>query len=77
MGYTQKRSGRNGKPRYTAVYRNLRGERRSAGTYSSLKDSDKAWQKAELGSPRDVSATLVVGGRSSAATSPRSGFPTT
>jgi Phage integrase, N-terminal SAM-like domain len=48
MGYSQKRVGRDGKPRYTAVYHDLRGERRSAGTFSNKKDSDKAWQKAEL-----------------------------
>src|SRR5579859_7896261 len=48
MGYSQKRVGRDGKPRYTAVYRDLRGERHSAGTFSSKKDADKAWQKAEL-----------------------------
>ena len=48
MGYSQKRVGRAGKPRYTAVYHDVRGERHSAGTFSSKKDSDKAWQKAEL-----------------------------
>ena len=48
MGYSQKRVGRDGKPRYTAVYHNVRGDRRSAGTFSSKKDSDKAWQQAEL-----------------------------
>lgn len=47
MGYSQKRTGRNGKPRYTAVYHDMRGERRSAGTFSSKKDADRAWQKAE------------------------------
>jgi integrase len=48
MGYSQKRVGRDGKPRYTAVYHSVRGDRRSAGTFSSKKDSDKAWQQAEL-----------------------------
>ena len=48
MGYPQKRVGRDGKPRYTSVYQNVRGDRRSAGTFSSKKDSDKAWQQAEL-----------------------------
>jgi hypothetical protein len=47
MGYAQKRVGRDGKPRYTAVYRDLRGERRSAGTFSSKKDANAAWQRAE------------------------------
>jgi integrase len=47
MGYSQKRVGHSGKPRYTAVYQDIRGERRSAGTFSSRKDADRAWQKAE------------------------------
>ena len=47
MGYAQKRAGRDGKPRYTAVYHDLRGERRSAGTFSSKKDANAAWQRAE------------------------------
>ena len=65
MGYAQKRVGRDGKPRYTAVYHNARGERRSAGTYSSKRDADKAWQQAELrlaegrhGDPRPGPADL-------------------
>jgi integrase len=47
MGYSQKRVGQDGKPRYTAVYQDIRGERRSAGTFSNKKDADRAWQKAE------------------------------
>jgi integrase len=47
MGYTQKRTGHDGKPRYTAVYHNLRGERRSAGTFPNKKDANTAWQRAE------------------------------
>jgi hypothetical protein len=46
MGYAQKRVGRDGKPRYTAVYQDIRGERRSAGTFSSKKDANAAWQRA-------------------------------
>lgn len=47
MGYSKKRIGRDGKPRYTACYLDARGALRSAGTFSSRKDSDKAWQKTE------------------------------
>jgi integrase len=47
MGYAQRRIGRDGKPRYTAVYQDLRGERRSAGTFASKKDANTAWQRAE------------------------------
>lgn len=48
MGYSKKRIGKEGKPRYTACYVDLRGQLRSAGTFSSKKESDKAWQKAEV-----------------------------
>jgi integrase len=47
MGYAQKRLGRDGRPRYTAVYHDLRGERRSAGTFPNKKDANTAWQRAE------------------------------
>jgi len=36
-----------GKVRYTAVYEDMSGKRRSAGTYSNKKDANKAWQRAE------------------------------
>jgi integrase len=48
MGYSKKRIDRHGKPRYTACYLDVRGSERSAGTFANKKDSDKAWQKAEL-----------------------------
>lgn len=47
MGYSKKRIGKDGKPRYTACYLDMRGQLYSAGTFSSKKDSDKAWQAAE------------------------------
>lgn len=47
MGYSRKRIGKSGKPRYTAYYVDLRGQERSAGTYGSEKQANKAWQKAE------------------------------
>jgi integrase len=47
MGYAKKRIGRNGKPRYTAVYVDLRGSERSAGTFGSERAANKAWQNAE------------------------------
>jgi integrase len=47
MGYSRVRTSRNGKPRYTAYYWDVRGKERSAGTYSSRKDADDAWQTAE------------------------------
>src|ERR1039457_7121312 len=39
MGFSRKRTGRDGKSRYTAYYLDIRGQERSAGTFS--------WKKAE------------------------------
>ncbi len=47
MGYSRSRTGRDGKPRYTAYYWDIRGRERSAGTFSSKRDADKAWQREE------------------------------
>lgn len=47
MGNSLKRKGKDGKPRYTAIYVDLQGKRRSAGTFSSRKAADKAWHEAE------------------------------
>jgi len=47
MGYLKERADRNGSPRYTACYIDPRGALRSAGTYSSKKAANKAWQRAE------------------------------
>jgi integrase len=47
MGYAQKRTGRYGKSRYTAVYHDIRGQRRSAGTFASKRDANAAWLRAE------------------------------
>jgi Phage integrase, N-terminal SAM-like domain len=48
MGFAKKRVGKGGKPRYTAVYVDLRGSERSAGTFASERAADRAWQKAEV-----------------------------
>jgi integrase len=47
MGYTRMRTGKDGKPRFTAYYWDIRGKERSAGTFSSKKSANKAWQTAE------------------------------
>jgi integrase len=47
LGFSRKRVGRDGKPRYTAYYQDLKGRERSAGTFSNMKEADKAWQRAE------------------------------
>lgn len=48
MGFSRKRRGTDGKPRYTAYYRDLRGHEVSAGTFSRKADADAAWQAAEV-----------------------------
>ena len=47
MGFTRPRTGRNGAVRYQALYDDVKGHRRSAGTFAKGKDADKAWQWAE------------------------------
>ena len=47
MGSTRGRVDKDGKTRYVALYRDLRGRQRSAGTFTSEKLADKAWQRAE------------------------------
>src|SRR5437016_4095802 len=39
--------GQDGKPRYTAYYQDIGGRRRSAGTFTTRREADRAWQKAE------------------------------
>lgn len=48
MGQSRKRIGRDGKPRYTAYYDDLRGQRHSAGTFTTRRDADRAWQAAQV-----------------------------
>src|SRR6266851_6318147 len=47
MGFTRPRLGRNGAIRYQALYDDVKGHRRSAGTFPTEKAADKAWQRAE------------------------------
>ncbi len=49
MGFSRKRTGRDGKSRYTAYYLDIRGQERSAGTFSNKKDANDAWKIAEAG----------------------------
>jgi len=48
VGYSRERTGKDGKPRYTAYYIDIRGKERSAGTYGDKKKANRAWQKAEV-----------------------------
>lgn len=47
MGFSRKRLGRDGKPRYTAYYVDVKGRERSAGTFSTKAEANKAWQREE------------------------------
>src|SRR5580700_7532315 len=47
MGFSRRRTGRDGRPRYTAYYVDSRGRERSAGSFGLKRDSDIAWQNAE------------------------------
>jgi Phage integrase, N-terminal SAM-like domain len=48
VGFARKRVDGDGRVRWTAVYRDLRGRIRSAGTFTTEKLADKAWQRAEV-----------------------------
>jgi integrase len=47
MRFARKRAGQDGRPRYTAYYLDIRGQERSAGTFSTKKDANDAWKLAE------------------------------
>ncbi|MFC6882515.1 MULTISPECIES: hypothetical protein [Actinomadura] len=68
-----KRINRHGKPRYTACYEDLKGKIASAETFSSKKETDRAWQRAEAESARAGTSTSSEAGRPSRRTSRRSG----
>lgn len=61
MGYSKKRLGKDGKPRYTAVYLDLQNKERSAGTFPTKKESDDAWKEAETKVRRGRGSSLVRG----------------
>ncbi len=47
MGFARERPGVDGTVRYAAIYRGLKGRQRSAGTFATERQADKAWQRAE------------------------------
>ncbi|MGN6608337.1 MAG: tyrosine-type recombinase/integrase [Jatrophihabitans sp.] len=63
MGHSYRRLDDDGKPRYAAIYRDARGRRRSAGTFPTKREADRAWAAAEadaqLGRVRDLQAGRV------------------
>lgn len=48
MGWVRKHCTDGGKTRFTAVYRDARGAKRSAGTFSNKRDAERAWLQREL-----------------------------
>jgi hypothetical protein len=48
VGFSRVRTGKDGKPRYTAYYIDIRGKERSAGTFGDKKKAERAWQQAEV-----------------------------
>jgi integrase len=47
VGFARKRPGRDGKPRYTAYYLDIRSRERSAGSFGTKKEATAAWKEAE------------------------------
>jgi Phage integrase, N-terminal SAM-like domain len=47
VGSTRERIGSDGSVRYTALYRDLKGRQRSAVTFTTQRQADRAWQRAE------------------------------
>jgi integrase len=47
MGFLRERMAADGSVRYVALYRDIRGKQRSAGTFTNKKLANKAWQRAE------------------------------
>jgi hypothetical protein len=63
MGQSRKRIIGNGDIRYTAYYNDLRGRRRSAGTFASKKAADANWRNAESRQPAGHPGDLRAGQR--------------
>lgn len=61
MGWLKKRTHANGRTAYTAMYRDIRGVERSAGTFSTKKKANKAWQKAEARASEGRATPVIRG----------------
>ena len=65
MGWVIERPGQNGHLQFLAAYRDLKGRQRSAGSFTSRRAANRAWQKAEtaqlagrIGDPKRGRQTL-------------------
>ena len=61
MGFSRRRPGKDGKPRYTAYYRDLRGREVSVGTFAR-KGPDSEDAPIHLASARQLAAAFAVPG---------------
>lgn len=66
MGYVNRRSSKGGQVRYTAIYRNLKGQLLSAGTFDTYDEARDAWRAVEkdleagkIGNPRRGRQTVT------------------
>ena len=77
MGFSRWRRGKDGKPRYTPYYRDLRGREASAGTFARKAGADAAWHAAEANARAGLRHDPGRSGKGSSTTSRRYGSPTT
>jgi hypothetical protein len=71
VGFPRKRLGKDGKPRYTAYYVDVKGKERSAGTYATKGESNHAWPTPHpCASSRLGAYPLPIDYRASPATPP-------
>ncbi|MBC6467258.1 tyrosine-type recombinase/integrase [Actinomadura alba] len=61
MGYVRTRLRKDGSPRYTAYFWDVRGRERSAGTFATRKEAVRAWRRAEAGAGEGRFADLRSG----------------
>ncbi len=76
MGFARERPGVDGAVRYAAIYRDLKGRQRSAGTFATERQADKAWQRAEAAIGLGRSGIRAAGGKPSSVTWQRPGCRT-
>jgi integrase len=56
VGWVSRKTGRDGRIRYTAMFRGLTGDPQSAGTFGNRREASRAWQRAEV----DLAAGRVL-----------------
>ena len=60
VGFSRRRTGTGGRVRYTAVYRDLRGRQRSAGSFATRREADRVWHsEVRIGRRQHVQGLLL------------------